>query len=65
MTGKVITLVTASVSFLPSTISDVTLLAMHETIIRQTTTASNVFHGKAHCVRKLTFAGDFSLVNVK
>jgi hypothetical protein len=65
MTGKLITMVTASVGFLPSTISDVTLLAMHETVIRQTTTASNVFQGKALYVRKLTFARDFSLVNVK
>jgi hypothetical protein len=65
MTGKLITLVTASVSSLRGTISDVALLAMHEAIIRQATTASNVFHGKALCVRKLTFAGDFSLVNVK
>jgi hypothetical protein len=65
MTGKLITLVTASVDFLPGTIFDVALLAMHETIIRQAATASNVFHGKAFCVRKLAFAGDLSLVNIE
>jgi hypothetical protein len=63
-TGKITALVTARVSLFLRAGSDVTLAAVHESVVRQAALAMNVIHGEVFAMRQRAFAGRASPVEV-
>ena len=64
LTRKFIALMTSGVTFLSCAVLDLTLPAIHKRFIRQAATALHVIYRKVFTVRKLTFAGNFSLEKI-
>jgi hypothetical protein len=62
--GKLLTLMTSGVPLLRRTLSYIALVAMHKTIFRQASVASNVSGTKRFTARKRAFAGYFALVKI-
>ncbi len=64
LTGKIAALMTPGISFLFCALFDLTLVTMHEPIVRQAAAAPNVFNGKRLAIWKSALAGSSSLVKL-